>query len=53
VTSTLKEGVDPTLGWEKIVRGKLETHVVAGAHGECINYPGVTQLAEILTNAML
>ena len=43
---------DPTLGWGKLVAGKLEVHEVPGDHSTLIREPHVQVLAQKLTNCL-
>jgi amino acid adenylation domain-containing protein len=38
-----------TLGWEKLLDGKLDYHVVAGDHNSMLQAPNVEQLASVLS----
>jgi hypothetical protein len=53
VTSTLPEGSDPSMEWNQLIARKLEIYCIPGHHGECIELPGVIELAAILKKAML
>ncbi|NOT47998.1 MAG: amino acid adenylation domain-containing protein [Acidobacteria bacterium] len=43
---------DPTLGWENLVEGKIETHEVPGHHGSIVAKPYVHVLAKNLRDCL-
>lgn len=43
---------DPLMGWKKMVRGKLDVHVIPGNHLKIVREPAVKQLGEILRSCL-
>ncbi len=39
---------DPLMGWKRLVRGKLDVHVIPGNHLQIVREPGVKKLGDIL-----